>query len=65
MTWDHFHKIEKTHPYEFETVGRLLEDFWVAVEGKVRAMLRPRPEPGCWVVMIHVENFTFTTDLSS
>lgn len=32
VTWDHFHKIEKTHPYEFETTGQLLEDFWVAVE---------------------------------
>ena len=31
-TWDHFHKIEKAHPYEFESAGQLLEDFWAAVE---------------------------------
>jgi len=25
-------KTEKMHPYEFESAGQLLEDFWTAVE---------------------------------
>jgi len=32
ITWDHLHKIDKAHPYEFESAGQLLEDFWAAVE---------------------------------
>lgn len=33
VTWDHKHQLEKVAPYEFETAGQLLEDFWEAVEG--------------------------------
>lgn len=32
VTWDHFHRVEKTHTYEFESASQLLEDFWAAVE---------------------------------
>jgi hypothetical protein len=32
ITWDHKHKMNKVTPYEFESAGQLLEDFWVAVE---------------------------------
>ena len=32
ITWDHKHKTEKVHPYEFESASRLLEDFWKDVE---------------------------------
>ena len=32
VTWDHLHKIEKVYPYEFESAGQILEDFWAAVE---------------------------------
>ena len=32
ITLDHLHKIEKAHPYEFESASQLLEDFWTAVE---------------------------------
>ena len=32
ITWDHKHQREKITPYEFETAGQLLEDFWAAVE---------------------------------
>jgi hypothetical protein len=28
ITWDHKHKREKVRPYEFESAGRLIEDFW-------------------------------------
>ena len=31
-TWDHKNKREKILPYEFESAGQLLEDFWKAVE---------------------------------
>jgi len=31
-TWDHKHQREEITPYEFETAGQLLEDFWAAVE---------------------------------
>lgn len=32
ITWDHKHKTEKIHSYEFESASRLLEDFWKDVE---------------------------------
>jgi len=32
ITWDHKHKMEKVHPYEFESASQLLEDFWEDVE---------------------------------
>jgi len=32
VTWDHQHLREKISPYEFETAGQLLEDFWKDVE---------------------------------
>ncbi len=32
ITWDHKHKMEKVHPYEFESTSRLIEDFWEDVE---------------------------------
>ncbi|WP_201296871.1 DUF6516 family protein [Billgrantia tianxiuensis] len=31
-TWDHKHKMESVEDYEFESAGRLLEDFWNEVE---------------------------------
>lgn len=32
VTWDHIHKREKTAIYEFESVSRLLSDFWETVD---------------------------------
>ena len=32
ITWDHKHKMEMVHPYEFESASQLLEDFWEDVE---------------------------------
>jgi hypothetical protein len=32
VTWDHEHKMEKIHNYEFESASQLIEDFWKAVE---------------------------------
>jgi len=32
ITWDHKHKMEKVHPYEFASASRLIEDFWKDVE---------------------------------
>ena len=32
ITWDHKHHVEKVLPYEYESAGQLLEDFWVAVD---------------------------------
>lgn len=32
ITWDHKHQQEKVLPYEFESAGQLLEDFWREVE---------------------------------
>lgn len=32
ITWDHKHKRNEISPYEFESAGQLLEDFWVAVD---------------------------------
>ncbi len=31
ITWDHKHYIDKVTPYEFESAGQLIEDFWKAV----------------------------------
>ncbi|PCF94094.1 hypothetical protein CPA45_19145 [Vreelandella nigrificans] len=31
-TWDHKHKMENVEDYEFESAGKLLEDFWNEVE---------------------------------
>ncbi|MBA3028442.1 MAG: hypothetical protein KKF30_03365 [Proteobacteria bacterium] len=31
ITWDHKHHIDKVTPYEFESAGQLLDDFWKAV----------------------------------
>jgi hypothetical protein len=31
ITWDHKHHMEKVKPYEFESAGQLLDDFWKAV----------------------------------
>lgn len=30
-TWDHKHQKSKVSPYEYESAGQLLEDFWKAV----------------------------------
>ena len=32
VTWDHEHRMEKIHNYEFESASQLIEDFWEAVE---------------------------------
>lgn len=32
VTWDHKHQQETIQPYEFESAGQLLEDFWIAVD---------------------------------
>jgi hypothetical protein len=32
ITWDHRHKREKVLPYDYESAGHLLEDFWREVE---------------------------------
>ena len=32
VTWDHQHHMDKVEPYEFESAGQLLEDFWKAVD---------------------------------
>jgi len=32
VTWDHKHQRENILPYEFETAGQILEDFWKEVE---------------------------------
>lgn len=32
ITWDHRHKREKTSPYDYESAGQLLEDFWREAE---------------------------------
>lgn len=32
VTWDHKHHMEKVKPYEFESAGQLLDDFWKAVD---------------------------------
>lgn len=31
IEWDHKHENEKVEPYEFDTAGQLLEDFWADV----------------------------------
>jgi hypothetical protein len=31
-TWDHSHNRERVTPYEFESAGQLLSDFWQGVE---------------------------------
>lgn len=31
-TWDHIHKRMDTFPYEFDSAGQLMEDFWKAAE---------------------------------
>lgn len=31
-TWDHRHRRDKIAPYEFESPGQLLEDFWREAE---------------------------------
>lgn len=37
IAWDHKHKEEQVDPYEFETAGQLLEDFWKAVEQTIKS----------------------------
>lgn len=32
VTWDHKHHMDKVEPYEFESAGQLLDDFWAAVD---------------------------------
>ena len=32
VTLDHKHHMEKVEPYEFESAGQLLDDFWKAVD---------------------------------
>ncbi|MBC2709528.1 MAG: hypothetical protein HGJ94_00505 [Desulfosarcina sp.] len=32
VTWDHKHRMDKVEPYEFESAGHLLNDFWGAVD---------------------------------
>lgn len=32
ITWDHKHRREKISPYEYESAGQLMEDFWKEVE---------------------------------
>lgn len=40
ITWDHKHVREAISPYEFESAGQLLEDFWQAVEKIIRQTQR-------------------------
>jgi hypothetical protein len=35
ITWDHKHHMERVEPYEFESPGQLLDDFWVAVNNYI------------------------------
>jgi uncharacterized GH25 family protein len=32
ITWDHKHNKDAVSPYEYESAGQLLEDFWLEVE---------------------------------
>ncbi len=32
VAWDHQHHMERVEPYEFESAGQLLDDFWRAVK---------------------------------
>ena len=36
VTWDHKHHLETVEPYEFESAGQLLEDFWEAVDRQIK-----------------------------
>jgi hypothetical protein len=38
ITWDHKHQREKILPYEFESAGQLLEDFWNEVDRLIKEM---------------------------
>ena len=38
ITWDHKHLEQKIVPYEYESAGQLLEDFWTAVEETLREL---------------------------
>lgn len=40
-TWDHSHRQEKVTPYEFESAGQLLFDFWQGVEEIISTRKRP------------------------
>jgi len=31
-SWDHAHRMNRVEPYEFESAGQLLEDFWNEVD---------------------------------
>ena len=35
ITWDHEHHMDKVKPYEFESAGQLLDDFWKAVNNHI------------------------------
>lgn len=35
ITWDHEHHMDQVKPYEFESAGQLLEDFWSAVDNYI------------------------------
>jgi hypothetical protein len=36
VAYDHIHRREAVAPYEFESPGRLLEDFWAEVEAALK-----------------------------
>ena len=36
ITFDHKHQQQAVQPYEFESAGQLLEDFWQAVDDYIR-----------------------------
>ena len=36
VTWDHKHKMDKVHGYEFESASQLIKDFWEAVDDILR-----------------------------
>jgi hypothetical protein len=38
VEWDHRHDLERVRPYRFESTGRLLEDFWFAVDQVIRSL---------------------------
>jgi hypothetical protein len=38
VEWDHRHDFDLVRPYRFESTGRLLEDFWLAVDQVIRSL---------------------------
>jgi hypothetical protein len=38
IEWDHRHDRERVSPYSFESAGKLLRDFWAAVDEAIRLL---------------------------